>query len=105
MKSIEIIKQAILEVNKQLSKKKKIVAKKNLEILGSKSNFDSLIIVNLFVAIEEKVKSLSGKEINLLSDDFFEKGYKQRYTMGDLEKDLLKKRKKNKHDNKRTKKK
>ena len=36
-------------------------------------------------------------------DDFFEKGYKQRYTMSDLEKDLLKKRKKNKHDNKRTK--
>ena len=68
MKSIEIIKEAVLEVNKQLSKKKKVVVKKNLEILGPKSNFDSLIIVNLFVAIEEKVKSLSGKEINLLND-------------------------------------
>ena len=94
MKSIEIIKEAILEVNKQLTKKKKIVAKKNLEILGPKSNFDSLIIVNLFVAIEEKIKFLSGKEINLLSDDFFEKGFENKYTISDLEKDLNKKIKK-----------
>ena len=105
MKSSDIIKKSIVEVNKQLKKKEKIVYKKTFEILGPKSKLDSLIIVNLFIAIEEKIKSLTGKEINLLSDDFFEKGYKQRYTMGDLEKDLLKKRKKNKHDNKRTKKK
>ena len=94
MKSIEIIKESILEVNKQLKKKEKIVAKKNFEILGPKSNFDSLIIVNLFIAIEEKIKSLSGKEINLLSDDFFEKGFKNKYTISDLEKDLNKKIKK-----------
>lgn len=94
MKSFEIIRQAILEINKQLSKKKKIVIKKNLEILGPKSNFDSLIIVNLFVAIEEKVKFLSGKEINLLSDDFFEKGFENKYTISDLERDLNKKIKK-----------
>jgi len=105
MKSSDIIKKSIVEVNKQLKKKEKIVYKKTFEILGPKSKLDSLIIVNLFIAIEEKIKSLTGKEINLLSDDFFEKGYKQRYTMSDLEKDLLKKRKKNKHDNKRTKKK
>ena len=55
MKNIEIIKKAISEVNKQLTKKKKIVVKKNLEILGPKSKFDSLIIVNLFVAIEQKI--------------------------------------------------
>lgn len=94
MKNIEIIKKAISEVNKQLTKKKKIVVKKNLEILGPKSKFDSLIIVNLFVAIEQKIKSVSGKEINLLSDDFFEKGFENKYTISDLEKDLNKKIKK-----------
>ena len=106
MKSSDIIKKSIVEVNKQLKKKEKIVYKKTFEILGPKSKLDSLIIVNLFIAIEEKIKSLTGKEINLLSDDFFEKGYKKRYTMYDLEKDLVKKiQKKNKYDNKRTKKK
>ena len=94
MKSTEIIKEAILEINKQLKKKDKIIFKKNFEILGSKSNLDSLIIVNLFLAIEETAKSAFGKEINLLSDDFFEKGFKNKYTISDLEKDLNKKIKK-----------
>ena len=94
MKNIDIIKQSILEINQQLKKKDKIIFKKNFEILGPKSNLDSLIIVNLFLAIEEKIKSLKGKEINLLSDDFFEKGFKNRYTISDLEMDLNKKTKK-----------
>ena len=87
MKSNDLIKESILEVNKQLKKREKIVFKKNFEILGPKSKLDSLVIVNFFIAIEERIKSLIGKEINLLSDDFFEKGYKKKYTMGDLEKD------------------
>ena len=44
-----------------------LVKKKEFQILGPKSNLDSLIIVNLFVAIEEKIKSLTGKEVNLLN--------------------------------------
>ena len=106
MKSSDLIKESILEVNKQLKKKEKIVFKKTFEILGPKSKLDSLVIINLFIAIEEKIKSLIGKEINLLSDDVFEKGYKKKYTMNDLEKDLVKKmKKKNKNDYKRAKKK
>ena len=105
MKSNDLIKESILEVNKQLKKKEKIVFKKNFEILGPKSKLDSLVIVNFFIAIEERIKSLIGKEINLLSDDFFEKGYKKKYTMGDLEKDLVKEMKKNKNVYKRAKKK
>ena len=94
MKNIDVIKKSILEINQQLKKKDKIIFKKNFEILGPKSNLDSLIIVNLFIAIEEKIKSLTGKEINLLSDDFFEKGFKNKYTISDLEIDLNKKNKK-----------
>ena len=72
MKSSEIIKNSVTEVNKQLKKKEKIVFKKDFEILGPKSKLDSLVLVNLFIAVEEKIKSLTGKEINLLSDDFFD---------------------------------
>ena len=88
MKSIDIIKNSITEINKQLKKKDKIVFKKEFEILGPRSNLDSLIMVNLFVSIEEKIKTLTGKEINLLSDDFFDKGFANRYTLVDLEMDL-----------------
>ena len=88
MKSIDIIKSSIAEINKQLKRKDKIVFKKEFEILGPKSNLDSLIMVNLFVAIEEQIKILTGKEINLLSDDFFDKGFANRYTLVDLEMDL-----------------
>ena len=73
MKSVDIIKASITEVNKQLKKKDKITFKNEFEILGPKSNLDSLIIVNLFVAIEEKIKILTEREVNLLievSDKF-----------------------------------
>ena len=83
MKSIEIIKQSVLEINKQL--------KKNFEILGPKSNLDSLVIVNLFIAIEDKIKAVKGKEINLFREDFFEKALKNSYTIADLENHLNKK--------------
>ena len=52
MKSIDIIKNSITEINKQLKKKDKIVFKKEFEILGPRSNLDSLIMVNLFVSNE-----------------------------------------------------
>ena len=61
MKSIDIIKNSILEINSQLKKKDKIKFNKNFEILGKKNNLDSLILVNLFTTIEEKVKNINGK--------------------------------------------
>lgn len=95
MKSIDIIKNSIAEVNKQLKKRDKIIFKNEFEILGPKSNLDSLIIVNLFVAIEEKIKILTGREVNLLNEDFFDKGFGNKYTLADLQKDLDKKLLKN----------
>jgi hypothetical protein len=91
MKSIEIIKESIVEINKQLKKKEKIIYNKKFQILGKKSILDSFIIVNLFIAIDERVRVLTGKQINLLSEDFLEDGFKKKYTIGDLEKDLNKK--------------
>ena len=91
MKSLDIIKNSIKEINLQLKKKDKIIFEKEFEILGPKSNLDSLIIINLFVVIEEKIMTLIGKEINLLNEDFFNKGFDNKYTLADLEKDLDKK--------------
>tara|TARA_Y100001970_G_C13725818_1_gene598947 strand:+ start:341 stop:628 length:288 start_codon:yes stop_codon:yes gene_type:complete len=91
MKSLEIIKKSIKEINLQLKKKDKIVFDNDFQILGPKSSLDSLIIVNLFVAIEEKIKSSTGREINLLNESFFEKGFKSKFTLGDLKRDLDKK--------------
>ena len=91
MKSLDIIKNSIKEINVQLKKKDKIIFEKEFEILGPKSNLDSLIIINLFVVIEEKIMTLIGKEINLLNEDFFNKGFDNKYTLADLEKDLDKK--------------
>ncbi len=90
MKSIKIIKESIIEINKQLKKKDKIVYDKKFQILGKKSKLDSFIIVNLFIAIDERVRKLTGKQINLLSEDFLEDGFKRKYTINDLEKDLNK---------------
>ena len=91
MISAEVIKESILEINKQLKKKDKIKFNKKFQILGKGSKLDSFIIVNLFIFIDEKVKSLTGIEINLLSEDFIEDGFKKKYTIADLEKDLNKK--------------
>ena len=91
MKNIDVIKKSILEINQQLKKKDKIIFEKDFEILGPKSNLDSLIIINLFTAIEEKIMTLTRKEINLLNEDFFNKGFDNKYTLADLEKDLDKK--------------
>ena len=91
MKVDTIITESILEINKQLKKKEKIVLKKSFEISGPKSNLDSVIIVNLFITIEDKIKSYLGKEISLLNDDFFEKSSKKKYTLSDLQKYLDKK--------------
>ena len=88
MQSIEVIKNSILEINKQLKKKDKIKFKKEIEIIGPESKLDSLIIVNLFIAIEERIKKITGKEINLLNEDLFEKGFSNGYTLEDLQKEV-----------------
>ena len=94
MNETEIIKESIKKINLQLKKKDKIVYDKNYQIFGPKSKLDSLIIVNLFIEIENNIKKQSKKEINLFSDNFFERGFKFKYFISNLEKDINKKIKK-----------
>ncbi len=53
----KIIEDAIKEINKQLPNKKNISSKEDFEILGSKSNFDSMALINFILIVEEKLKS------------------------------------------------
>ena len=91
MKPSEIVKDSIRKINLQLKKKDKIQYDKNFQILGPKSKLDSLIIVNLFIEIENNIKKKTKKDVNLFSDNFFERGFKFKYLISNLEKDIEKK--------------
>ena len=75
MKPSEIVKNSIKKINLQLKKKDKIQYDKNFQILGPKSKLDSLIIVNLFIEIENNIKKISHVQNlslnNFLSSSFF----------------------------------
>ncbi len=91
MKPSEIVKNSIKKINLQLKKKDKIQYDKNFQILGPKSKLDSLIIVNLFIEIENNIKKNTKKDVNLFGDNFFERGFKFKYLISNLEKDIQKK--------------
>jgi len=91
MNTSEIVKDSIKKINLQLKKKDKILYDKNFQIFGPKSKLDSLIIVNLFIEIENNIKKKTKKEVNLFSDNFFERGFKFKYLIDNLEKDIEKK--------------
>ena len=92
MKAEDIIKKSLKKINSQLKGDQKIKKyDKNFQIFGPKSKLDSLIIVNLFLEVESIIKKTKKKEINLLTDNFFEKGFKFKYYISNLEKDIKKK--------------
>ena len=90
MKIKNIIKESINVINLQLKKKNKIVYKKNYYIFGVKSNLDSLIIVNLFLEIENKIQKVFKKKLNLI-ENIFDKKAGYNYTINKLEIDIEKK--------------
>ena len=87
MKSIEIIKKALNNINAQLPKKNKIILSSNSQIFGNKSKLDSFAVVNLFLEIENITKVTNKKKINLLNEDIFTNSNNIKYTLKDLEKD------------------
>lgn len=96
MKAQEIIKLAVQNVNLQLKAKEKIKFQKKFQIFGPNSSLDSLIIVNLFLEIENICKKEFKKNINFLNDNLFQDFSKKKYFLSSLEKDLKIKLKKNK---------
>ena len=63
-----IVKKTIDELNKILPKEKKIVNKDTSQLISTKSNLDSVDLVNLFVILEKNLNI--EKKIDITFDDF-----------------------------------
>lgn len=87
----KIIEQAVLEINKQLPKNKNVSSKDNFEILGSKSNFDSMALINFVLIIEEKLKEQNKDNLNLLNFLMEQMNENKSYKILEFVKDIEKK--------------
>ena len=87
----KILEKSVLEINKQLPKNKKVSSKDNFEILGSKSNFDSMALINFVLIIEEKLKKQNKDNLNLLNFLMEQMNENKSYKILDFVKDIEKK--------------
>ena len=87
----KIIEDAIKEINKQLPNKKNISSKEDFEILGSKSNFDSMALINFILIVEEKLKSKKKGNLNLLNYLMEQMNSGKSYKISNFIKDIEKK--------------
>jgi len=87
----KIIKIAIKEINKQLPKKKNILSEEDFEILGSKSNFDSMALINFILIVEEKLKNKKKSNLNLLNYLMEQMNSGKSYKISSFIKDIEKK--------------
>ena len=87
----KIIKIAIKEINKQLPKKKNISSEEDFEILGSKSNFDSMALINFILIVEEKLKNKKKSNLNLLNYLMEQMNSGKSYKISSFIKDIEKK--------------
>ena len=83
--------QSIEQINKQLPKNKKILDNNNFEILGTKSSFDSMVLINFVLIIEEKLLKISSKNFNLLNFLTDKMNSVKKYSIKDFKKDIIKK--------------
>ena len=90
----QIIDESVSEINKQLPQENSINHDTDFEILGSKSNFDSMAIINFILFIEEKIKFKYKKNINLLNSIMEQVDHEKKYKLSDLYKDIDKRIKK-----------
>ena len=87
----KIIEDAIKEINKQLPNKKNISSKEDFEILGSKSNFDSMALINFILIVEEKLKNKKKGDLNLLNFLMEKMDSSKSYKISNFIKDVKKK--------------
>ena len=67
-KILEIIYDAVDELNEQMPKKKKIQKKPDTVFFGKKGSLDSLGLVNLIVSIESLIDENLGKTITIADE-------------------------------------
>ena len=69
MDGLEIVLLSIGHVNEQSNDGPQIIADVNTELLGSGTGIDSLLFVNLIVAIEEILFDQRGISVNLVTEE------------------------------------
>lgn len=82
--SLEIIYDAIDQVNAQDENSAKITKSPDTPLLGSGSTVDSLALVNLVVAIEQLVSDHANKSITLVDESVFSSPDNPLSTVGSL---------------------
>ena len=93
----KIIRDLSKKLINSFQKTTKLLKKKNFQILGPKSTFDSMALVNFVLLVEEKLKKENKVNLNLLNflmDQMWEtSGHDQNkgYTISDFTNDIKKK--------------
>ena len=67
--ALEIVQAAISEVNEQNEEEQAIDAALETVLLGPGGVADSLILVNIVVAVEQKLEARTGTYVTLIEDD------------------------------------
>ncbi len=80
----KVIFDSINELNIQLPPDQRLVPEVSSILLGAGGNLDSLGVVNLIVAIEEKIEIKFGKTISLANEEFLSAHSSPYKTVGGL---------------------
>ncbi len=81
-KALEWVYAASDAINKDLPDEEKIVKAEDTIVHGEGSSIDSLMIINLMLAVESAVERESGTRLSLMSSDEFANG--EASTLGKL---------------------
>ena len=90
---IEIIKEAVEELNEQLEENKKIEYADDLKLMGKGAVLDSMDFVAFVTIIEEMVSDKFDKDIHIVSDKAFSREnspFKSMETLAKFVEELLK---------------
>jgi acyl carrier protein len=67
--SLELVRAAIADVNNQNEEGEKIDPDGATKLFGVDAAVDSLMLVNLFVSLEQKIEDATGKIVILVDED------------------------------------
>jgi acyl carrier protein len=84
LNSLELVRAAIDDVNNQNDDEVKIGTAEDTALFGGDSGIDSLMLVNLFVAIEEKIEDATGKVVVIVNEEALSDGSHPFRTIGTL---------------------
>jgi acyl carrier protein len=65
-----IVFSAIREINSQIPPEQRLSSSREAILLGAGGTLDSLGVVNLIVAVEEKIDATFGKSISLANEEY-----------------------------------